>query len=142
MVEESVESALAKYLASAEYGDVLAAFLFGSHAEGRAHAESDVDLGILLDPIRHSSPRRRFERRLTLMSRLPDAIPGRPLDLVVLNDLPPQFARRIVSEGRRIHCSNAEAAHAFVRDVQLRAADIEPFLRRMRRIKLEGLRPR
>lgn len=40
---------------------------------------------------------------------------------------------------REIFCSDAAADHAFVRDVQLRAADLEPFLRRLRRVKLEAL---
>ena len=61
------------------------------------------------------------------------------IDLVVLNDAPPRFARHIVFDGRRVHCSDAEAEHAFRRDVQSRAADIGPFLGRMRRIKLEAL---
>ena len=61
------------------------------------------------------------------------------IDLVVLNDAPPRFARRIVLDGRRVHCSDAEAEHAFRRNVQLRAADIGPFLDRMRRIKMEAL---
>jgi hypothetical protein len=41
--------------------------------------------------------------------------------------------------GRRLLCVDAEADHAFVRDVQLRAADLEPFLRRTRRLKLQAL---
>ena len=36
-------------------------------------------------------------------------------------------------------CSDAERTHAFVRDVQLMAADLEPFLQRMRRLKIERL---
>ena len=51
----------------------------------------------------------------------------------------PQLARRIVTRGRRVFCSDAGADHAFVRDVQLRAADLEPFLRRTRRVKLESI---
>jgi len=41
--------------------------------------------------------------------------------------------------GRRLSCADAEIDHAFVRDVQLRAADIESFLRRARRLKLSTL---
>jgi hypothetical protein len=36
-------------------------------------------------------------------------------------------------------CSDPEADHAFRRDSQLRAADLEPFLRRARALKLEAL---
>jgi hypothetical protein len=140
MSPDTIVAAMARVLEREEFADVQAAFLFGSEAEDRAHAESDVDVAVLLDPRRQRSARERFERRLVLMARLAGATHGRGLDLVVLNDLPPQFARRIVTRGRRFHCSDAPAAHAFLRDVQLRAADLEPFLRRMRRIKSEGLR--
>jgi hypothetical protein len=58
---------------------------------------------------------------------------------VVLNDAPPSFGRHIVTRGRRVSCADPEADDAFRRDVQLRAADLEPFLRRMRRLKLEAL---
>jgi hypothetical protein len=60
--------------------------------------------------------------------------------VVVLNDAPPLLGRRIVIKGRRVFCADAEADHAFVRDVQLRAADLEPFLRRMGQLKLDALR--
>jgi hypothetical protein len=36
--------------------------------------------------------------------------------------------RHIVTTGRRVYCRHAEADRALVRDVQLRAADPEPFL--------------
>jgi len=42
--------------------------------------------------------------------------------------------------GRQIFCSDPERDHAFVRDVQLRAADLEPFRRRPRRLKLDAMR--
>jgi hypothetical protein len=61
------------------------------------------------------------------------------VDAVVLNDAPPHLARRIAVEGEPLFCSDAGAERAFRRDVQLRAADLEPFLRRMRQIKLEAL---
>jgi predicted nucleotidyltransferase len=118
---------------------VVSAYLFGSHAEGRAHRESDVDLGILLSRATHPTRRERFEARVLLSSRLAAELRQNAIDVVILNDAPPQFARRIVTRGRRVFCSNAAADHAFVRDVQLRAADLEPFLRRTRRVKLAAI---
>jgi hypothetical protein len=38
-----------------------------------------------------------------------------------------------------VFCVDDEAARAFARDAQLRAADLEPFLRRTRRTKLEAI---
>jgi predicted nucleotidyltransferase len=140
MDRDGLESSVAKRLSDPEFPDIHAAYLFGSEAGNRAHSESDVDLAVLLDYRRLPTPRERFDRRLLLFSRLAGLTAGRPLDLVVLNDLPPQFARRIVTEGRRVHCANPDATHAFVRQTLSRAADLEPFLRRMRQIKLKRLR--
>jgi predicted nucleotidyltransferase len=118
---------------------VVSSYLFGSHAEGRAHRESDVDVGILLHHGRYPTRRDRFEARLRLSGLLGGIVPGSTVDVVILNDAPPQLARRIVTRGRRVFCADAATDHAFVRDVQLRAADIEPFLRRTRRLKLAAL---
>lgn len=118
-----------------ELPGTLAIYLFGSFAEGREHRESDVDLGVLLDRSVYPTEKERFEYRVMAGSRLNDLL-GRVADVVILNDAPPELARAIVTKGRRVYCADAEADHAFVRDAQLRAADIEPWLRRMRQIKL------
>lgn len=114
---------------------VVSVYLFGSMAEGRAHAESDVDVGVLLDRAVHPTDRDRFDCRLLLGTRLSDAA-RRAADVVILNDAPPQLARAIVSRGERIYCTDAAIDHAFVRDAQLLAADIDPWLQRMRVLKL------
>lgn len=117
--------------------DVLAAFLFGSHAAGRPHRESDVDVAVLVS--RHLDGAARFAIRVRLAAELPSRLGVRDVDVVVLNDAPPHFARRIVLDGLQVFCRDPEAAHAFLRDVQLRAADLAPFLARTRRLKLEAL---
>ena len=61
------------------------------------------------------------------------------MDVVVLNDAPPLFARRIVREGVRVYCVDRQTDRDFLRDVQLRAADLQPFLKRARRTKLAAL---
>jgi len=117
---------------------LVSAYLFGSHASGHAHRESDIDVGILLDWNIHASHRARFEERVRLSAWLSAELHSRA-DVVILNDVPAQFGRRIVTTGRRVFCADLEADHAFVRDVQLRAADLEPFLRRTRRVKLNSI---
>jgi hypothetical protein len=52
------------------------------------------------------------------------------VDVVILNDAPPELGRRIVTQGQRLYCADRQRDHAFVRDVQLRAADLASFLRR------------
>lgn len=114
---------------------IVSIYLFGSVAEQRAHAGSDVDLGVLLDRTVHRTDRDRFDCRLLLGTRLSDAA-RRTADVVILNDAPPTFARAIVTRGERIYCTDAALVHAFVRDVQLLAADLDPWLHRMRALKL------
>jgi predicted nucleotidyltransferase len=137
MTASRIQQQLEKRLRE-EGSDLISAYLFGSEAEDRAQPESDVDLGVLL-AARFADPALRFEHRLALSARLGSGFGSRNLDLVVLNDAPPLLARHIVTRGRRLVCTDPEADHAFVRDVQLRAADLEPFVRRMRRIKLERM---
>ena len=122
-----------------ESSGVASAYLFGSHAEGRAHRESDVDVGVLLHYGVYPTARARFDARVRLSARIAAALRIDQVDLVVLNDVPPRFARRIVTEGRRVFCADSAADHSFVRDAQLRAADLEPFLRRTRSLKLDAL---
>ena len=119
---------------------LVSAYLFGSHAEGRAHRESDVDVGVLLAWGAHPTAAARFDERLRLTALLAAAHGTERIDVVVLNDAPPTLGRRIVTAGRRVYCADPERDHAFVRDVQLRAADLEPFLRRTREVKLAAIR--
>jgi predicted nucleotidyltransferase len=134
-----VADRIARALQGPECASVVSAYLFGSHAEDRAHRESDVDVGVVLDRRALPGPRDRFEAALRLSAHLQAALGTRHVDLVVLNDAPAGLGRAVVSRGRRLACSDEEADHAFVRDAMLRAADLEPFLRRTRRLKLEAL---
>jgi predicted nucleotidyltransferase len=119
---------------------VVAAYLFGGQAENRVHRESDVDLGVLLDRRSYGTGRLRFEARLRLAGELGRALGRADIDLVVLNDAPAPLARAIVTRGRRVFCRDVEADHAHLRTVLLRAADLEPFLRRTRAVKLDAVR--
>jgi predicted nucleotidyltransferase len=137
-------SALADRLAAffGEYAlpGVTSAYLFGSHADARAHRESDVDVAVLLDRDVYADEQQRFEARLRLIGDVGAAVGSNSVDLVVLNDAPPSLARAIVTRGRRLFCNDSEADHGFVRTTLLRAADLEPWLQRMRRIKLDAIR--
>ena len=118
---------------------VVSAYLFGSRARGRAHRESDVDVAILLDPAARLDDAERFEVRLALTGALIGRLHCNDVDLVLLNEAPPLLARRIVTDGRRVHCADPDADRRFVRQVQLAAADLLPFLRRTRATKLRAI---
>jgi len=118
---------------------VVAAYLYGSTARGSRHEDSDVDIGVLLD--RETCPERkqRSDLRVRLNSDLVAALGINEVDLVVLNDIPPGLGARIVLDGTLLHLADAEQVHAFTRDVQLRRADLAPFLRRAARLKRKAL---
>jgi predicted nucleotidyltransferase len=135
----SVASALHRVLAEPFAPEIVSAYLFGSVAEGRSHRESDPDIAVLLAWTSYRTAGERFEAGIRLAGALQAQL-GRTVDLVVLNDAPPLFGRHVVTHGRRIFCGDADADHEYVRNVQLRAADLEPWLRRMRALKLEAIR--
>ena len=138
-VPEDLTARLTQLLAETRPAGTISAYLFGSHAEQRAHRESDVDIAVLLDRAAHPSADARFRERVRLSTWLAAELGASMVDVVVLNDVPPGLASHIVTKGIRVYCGSAEVDHAFRRDVQLRAADLEPFLRRMRRLKLTAL---
>lgn len=138
MTEASIRDRLVAALESAD--GLISAYLFGSVASGRAHRESDVDLAVLLDRHLYPTPQHRFDLRLRLIGRLQSAI-GRDVDLVVLNDAPPHLGRHIMTAGERLVVRDAECDHAHLRVTLSRAADLEPFLRRTRAVKLRALAP-
>jgi predicted nucleotidyltransferase len=116
------------------------AYLFGSAAEGRLHRESDVDVAVLLDRAVYPSAAHRFEARLSLLGALGPAT-RREIDLVVLNDAPPHLARHIMTTGKSVIVADPVIVHAHLRMVLSRAADLEPFLRRTRALKLGAITP-
>jgi predicted nucleotidyltransferase len=135
-----VESRLAAFFASASQPGTVSVYLFGSHAAGRAHRESDVDVGVLLDWTVYPDAASRFDARVMLAAELPARL-GSSADVVILNDAPPGLGRAIVTAGARIYVRDPALDHAFVRDVQLRAADLDPWLRRMWQLKLRTIAP-
>ena len=54
-----------------EFLAMLSLYRFGSVADGRAHRDSDLDVGVLLDRARFPDEESRFEQRLLLSRHLP-----------------------------------------------------------------------
>lgn len=134
----TMKTALAEFFRTAQLPEVQAAMLFGSHSHDRAHAESDVDVAVLLDrgrmPTR--SARAAFAERLAVT--LIESLHHNRVDVVVLNDAPPELAVAAL-DGSVLHVSAPEALHTFNRDARLRLADIRPFLDRTRRVLLDAV---
>lgn len=135
-----VSETLRQYFERAHPAGAVAAYVFGSHARGRSHAESDVDVAVVFAYGQAPDPAGRRAVAARLHADLIAATHVNHVDLVVLNDAPAELAAAIVCDGRRVYVADHDAAHAFERTALLRAADLRPFLARTRRRKLEALR--
>jgi len=138
MTDEALD-ALKRYFEDHPDLGVASAYLFGSHAEGRAHRESDVDVGVLLRWDRHPTSSDRSEMRIRLGSDLISVTGCNEVDVVILNDAPPLLGRKVIYDGIRLFLGDPGVDHAYVRDVQILAADLEPWLHRLRKLRLEAL---
>lgn len=113
-------AALIEYLSVQE--DVLAAYIFGSQASGKARPGSDVDVAVLLS---QEDSFVRFERRLRLGNEAEDAI-GRSVDLIVLNDASPLLRHQVFRHGQLLYERDQRARVEFeVRAGQM-YADLKP----------------
>ena len=130
---------LGSALQSSPVDGLVSAYLFGSRAADRAHRESDLDVGVLFDRTRYPTRALRFDARVMLAAYLVGALQTRDVDIVGLDDAPPTLVRTVMLDGLQVFCANRAADHAARRNALLRAADLDPFLRRMRRIKLAAI---
>jgi predicted nucleotidyltransferase len=135
----AVEAALRAYFAAERPAGVVAAFLFGSVADRTDHSESDVDVAVLLEYGAFPDRTSRSRAAVALGTALIAVVHRNAMDVVVLNDAPPELAAAVVTSGVRLHCADADAERAFTRDALLRYADVRPFLERTRRLKLQAL---
>jgi predicted nucleotidyltransferase len=133
-----VEQTVRRYFEGTAPPGVVSAYLFGSHGRGEAHRESDVDVGVLLDRPWFPDRATRGRAAERLATALIAATHRNAVDVVVLNDAPPELAVAAVA-GVRVYAADAAADHAFVRTALLRLGDLRPFLARTRRTKLEVL---
>jgi len=135
------EQAILFYLDKAGPKGVLSLYLYSGGPNGGTSRDSDLDIAILLDPAVYPDRKSRSQVRLSLASELIHALRDNHVDLVILNDSPPGLGRKIVTGWPRVFCSDPEADHSFVRDVQLQAADMELFPTRGAQALFE-IRPR
>lgn len=119
------EKAVLFYLEKAAPKGLLSLYLYAGGGDAGTPRDSDLDIAVLLDPAYYPDRKARAQVRLSLASDLIHALRDNHVDLVVLNDSPATLGKKIVTGWPRIFCSDPEVDHAFVRDVQLQAADME-----------------
>ena len=110
--------------------EVRAALLFGSHAMGRARANSDIDVAVLLDDETVRAPSHVVAR--PLLQALASELAADRLDLVLLNDAPPALAFQVVKHGKLAFERDPRDLLAFRVRTYSRHSDREPVERLFR----------
>jgi hypothetical protein len=118
----SVRRAIARYVA--RRSEIKAAYVFGSVAAGRARADSDIDVAVLVDET--IRPSRMLKYRLQLMADLGAALHVRDIDVVVLNEAPPLLAHRVLSRGTLVFERSRSARVRFQVRTAARYLDLIP----------------
>jgi hypothetical protein len=95
--------------------EILLAYLFGSAAEGRTHALSDLDIAVLVDQERFreldaSDP---WGYQSSLAAELMGILQRNDVDLVLLHRASPLLAREVVRFGRLLYCRDERTHIAF-----------------------------
>jgi hypothetical protein len=128
--------ALAVYFASLD--EVVLAYLFGSHARGRAWARSDVDVAVLLEG--RPDDDRCFDVRLDVIGGLMDVLDTDDVDVLVLNQAPPALRYAVLRDGILLFCRDHQAMIEFRVRALNEYLDFKPILRRHERAILEKAR--
>ncbi len=100
-VEEALTLFMKKLQETPDFDRVKFAFLFGSHAEGKANKFSDFDFAVYYD----GSSKERFKFRIHFGGQLPEKF-----DLQVFQDLP-LYVQKEVLKGKLIYCTDLQFAY-------------------------------
>jgi predicted nucleotidyltransferase len=111
--------------------EVRLAYLFGSVAEGRQRATSDLDVGVFLEPVADPHVLERIQVEL-------ERAAGRNVDLVDLRMAPPLLAHHVVSRGRLLLARDEDERVAFATRVIAKYLDTA----HLRKVQHEYLRER
>jgi len=88
-------------------GDIVAAYLFGSLAQGQASPRSDIDIAVLLTRVPDMLAGEP-DRQLRLMDDF-RRFADREVDVVILNTAPPVLKDQVLRYGRRLYESDRTA---------------------------------
>jgi predicted nucleotidyltransferase len=103
-MDEFTVKKLAEYFSTDE--NVIAVYVFGSHARGRAKASSDVDVAVLLDE------KPGFDYRLKAMAELAELL-RRAVDVVLLRQCGLLMQRQVLKYGKLIFERDSRKRKAF-----------------------------
>jgi len=113
------------------------AYLFGSHARGKAHKFSDVDVAICLDE-KHLPMSGPYGYRSDLLVTLRQQL-RQPLDLVILNEASLALRFRVIRDGRMLFCRDSRACIRFHEKTLHAYLDFQPVIRLQKQYLLKRL---
>lgn len=106
---------------------VRAAYVFGSVAEGRERGDSDLDIGIVVDPDEWAP-----DDKVNLITECMEAAERDRVDLVVLNDAPLVLQFEAVRRNVLLYAGEDFHPGAYFSRVARMYWDFEPYFRRQR----------
>ncbi|MGB9904452.1 MAG: nucleotidyltransferase domain-containing protein [Desulfotomaculales bacterium] len=125
MVKIDLEAVARKVRAALEnFPQVAGAYLFGS-ALGNCRPDSDIDLGLVLEPGTDPESAAGYRLEAEISCLLPP-FEGHPFDLFLLNPKKPLFAFKVMKEGKLVYCRNRERVTDVLETVSRRYADLYP----------------
>ena len=103
---------------------VAGAYLFGS-ALGRCRPDSDIDLGLLLQPEISYSEKETDYIVEDILEELPP-VKNHVFDLIILNRTSAIFAYKVITQGKLIYSRNIETVKNFMERVSRQRAEDYP----------------
>ncbi|MEW6740889.1 MAG: nucleotidyltransferase domain-containing protein [Nitrospirota bacterium] len=104
--------------------EVSALYIFGSAANGKETAESDIDIAVLINDRKRG--RKTYESlKKTYYSASPK-FSLRPIDIVVLNTAPPFLKHRIIKTGKVLFDRNRRLRVRFTTQAIIEYLDFKP----------------
>ncbi|MEJ5197357.1 MAG: nucleotidyltransferase domain-containing protein [Anaerolineae bacterium] len=129
-IVERLRSALPAILQSRP---VLAAYLYGSVADGHALPDSDVDIALVLLPEHHLSAYERQVLELDVAAEIEEACGIREADVRIINDAPLMAQGIVLTEGIRVFSRDDDLCAEFEVAERKRYFDFLPVVQMMRR---------
>jgi len=123
-LDRSVIEKIKEALSKNKY--VVFAYLYGSMVTGETHPFSDIDIAVYV----RGNPGYR-----DLFKDLPDY----PIDLKILNNLPPIFCLNVLRNGILLFCKDERALTNFIFEILKIALDEKPMIDKIRKEFLKAI---
>ena len=118
-------------------GDVLFAYLFGSHVTGLAHDFSDIDVACYVKP---GDTTYYLEKEKKISTELSITLHSDKIDLCLLNVAPIVLKFNIITDGEVIISRDEQARIDFETDVLYKYFDFKPYLDEYHRLLKDKIR--